>query len=908
MQVSVIIPVYNALPLAKECVASIFSAGSKLIFEVIVVDNGSSPEVEEWLLREEESRTNLRHLRYSEALGFSRAVNAGAASAAGEVLIILNSDTMVTPGWMDGLYLALTADPSLGAVSPYTNRAGSSELMDFRTTDLPRSKALALVRAKPRPPCVRYLPQKITFFCVAIRHALWRDLGGLSESYGVGNFEDDDLCLRLRVAGLRLGVAEHVFVYHEGKATFHANNLDHSMSLMQNAAIFATHAREFAEAPDPSVPRWPKRSAADISVVILPKAGAPLDRTLRSLRNQTVRDFEILPPDRAATPSGTWVAYVTAGDILYPFHLETLQDAIQRSSGEAIFSDGWIRDATGLFSHPDSARFEHPSEPRVSNPQFPHAPITLAGWMHHRSIDPNRLWEQTAPFHWPHLTWEMLETPVGLETETHLKPAWSLNRAVVESAREVYRRAVPFETRLSIDSGIRKILGLQSSPSLSGSSNPRNHADERSLHLAAVVDSRTDAGKFSIDSSLPDVFFFNIIPWNSLTQRPHHFARGLAERGHRVFWIEVGFRFDKNWWTGRPFEQVRPNIHLVQLPGMEQPTGSRDIYQLRWDTDVLEIMARAFDQIASAYGSRQAISLVHFPRWEPLVTHLRNRFGWKVIYDCLDDQHAFAKLYHTLLRDHETRLIELAAGLVTSSAVLQKRLFGGRPSILLHNAADYELFSSAISPGYLRHLSRPIVGFFGAFADWLDMDLIRAAAAQLPDWSFVYIGQQSFSCLEVETKWLRATRAANITVFPRMDPGTLAMFLAEFDVCTVPFLDVPATRTMNAVKIYEYLAAGKPVVSRDLPEVRHLVAGEPDARDLLALYSRPEEFVTQLRAVFSSDNPDRVRQRQNFALRHQWCDRVDVLAREIARVSEQVAYDTSSMSASSKGSKTRSQE
>jgi hypothetical protein len=113
---------------------------------------------------------------------------------------------------------------------------------------------------------------------------------------------------------------------------------------------------------------------------------------------------------------------------------------------------------------------------------------------------------------------------------------------------------------------------------------------------------------------------------------------------------------------------------------------------------------------------------------------------------------------------------------------------------------------------------------------------------------------------------------------------------------------------MNAVKIYEYLAAGKPVVSRDLPEVRHMVVGETDAHDLLALYSRPEEFVVQLRAAFASNNPDRVQRRQNFARRHQWCDRVDVLAREIARVSEQVPYDTSSMSASSKGSKTRSHE
>lgn len=74
------------------------------------------------------------------------------------------------------------------------------------------------------------------------------------------------------------------------------------------------------------------------------------------------------------------------------------------------------------------------------------------------------------------------------------------------------------------------------------------------------------------------------------------------------------------------------------------------------------------------------------------------------------------------------------------------------------------------------------------------------------------------------------------------------------------------------------------------------------------LYSRPEEFVARLRAAFASDNPDRVPQRQNFARRHHWCDRVNVLAREISRVSEQVPYDTSSMRASSKGSKTRSHE
>jgi GT2 family glycosyltransferase/glycosyltransferase involved in cell wall biosynthesis len=879
MQVSVIIPVYNALPLARECVASIFAADSKLIFEVVVVDNGSTPEVQEWLVREEESRPNLRHLRYPEPLGFARAVNAGACSAAGEVIVILNSDTIVTPGWMDGLYLALSADPSLGAITPCSNSAGDAAQIDFRTVDLSRSAALALVSAKPNPPRTRYLPQRVSFFCAAVRRELWRELGGLDESYGVGNFEDDHFCLRLRVAGFRLAVAEHLFVYHHHSATFRANGIGHQTWMTQNAALFATHAREFAEAPSLPAPRWPKRSAPDISVVILPRQILPeqngqLERTLRSLRNQTVSDFEILTPGSAGAPGGVWIAYVTEGDILYPFHLEALHDvlqhdALQRNSSHAVFADGWISGATKRLPHPDAAVLKLVSSAPVFAPVETRAPRMLAGWMHHHSLDPKELWKQTTPLHWPSLGWEMLEAPPP-SREADLKPARS--RAIIESARSLYRGAVPYETRLSIDARIRKMLGP-----LTGSSSRQHPMQEIADRLAAVVGSRIDAGKFSSDAALPDVFLFNIIPWKALVQRPHHFARGLAERGHRVFWVETGLRSDRNWWTGRPFEQVCPGVHLVQLPGFVQPPGRCDIYSVSWDPVVLEAMSSALAQIASAYGVRQAVSLVHFPRWEPLVLRARDQFGWKMVYDCLDDQRAFAALYQTQLRQHEAQLIHEADSLITSSAVLQQRLLKGRPNILLHNAADYRLFSSSTLAGHLRHLPRPIAGFFGAFADWLDVELIRNAARQLPNWSFVYIGAPSFSRPEAEARWLECTSGANITVLPQMDPGTLAAFLAEFDVCTMPFLDVPVTQTMNPVKIYEYLAAGKPVVSRDLPEVRH-------ASDLISLYSTPEEFVAQLRSAVAGDNSDRIRQRQNFAKLHDWSARVDVLAGEIARM------------------------
>jgi glycosyltransferase involved in cell wall biosynthesis len=506
------------------------------------------------------------------------------------------------------------------------------------------------------------------------------------------------------------------------------------------------------------------------------------------------------------------------------------------------------------------------------------------------------------PTHWEPLTWERAG-PVprhpaqdGEGDEQTRRTA----RGLVESARQIYRFAVPLKTRLAIDARVRKLFHL---PAPVPEEHPdagrrRTQLGQLAAQLEALASNQTDAGKFQTHTSVPAVVFFNTVSWNSVAQRPHHFARGLAARGHQVFWVETDLHPGRNWWTGRPLRQVAPGVHLLRLPG---PT--EDIYRMPWNQTVLDAMCAALTQVKSAYGIEDAISLVNFPRWQPLAARLRERHGWKVVYDCLDDQRAFADLYQLQLGNDEDHLIDTADLLITSSSVLEERLRPRRTPVLLHNAADYDVFSSGSPGGPLHKLPRPVAGFFGVLTAWLDVDLIRAAAIRFPDWTFVYIGPQSFPDPASETRWRRSTSLPNITVLSPMDHFTLVAHLADFDVCIMPFLDVPVTRAMNPVKIYEYLAAGKPVVSRDLPEMRHL-AKEPGTSELLALYSTREQFFARLLEAVSTDTPDLAARRQRFAQQNDWSRRVDVLSEEIA----QLVYDTSSMSASSKGSNTRSQE
>jgi len=130
----------------------------------------------------------------------------------------------------------------------------------------------------------------------------------------------------------------------------------------------------------------------------------------------------------------------------------------------------------------------------------------------------------------------------------------------------------------------------------------------------------------------------------------------------------------------------------------------------------------------------------------------------------------------------------------------RRRARHGR-ALVVPNAADYELFSRAVRTGLWSELPRPAVGFFGAFAEWLDRDWIAQAARRFPGWSLCISAAR-----DLRARHREYSRAAS----------------AEFDVCIMPFRDPPITRSMNAVKIYEYLAAGKPVVAPDLPETRPL--------------------------------------------------------------------------------------
>ena len=425
-------------------------------------------------------------------------------------------------------------------------------------------------------------------------------------------------------------------------------------------------------------------------------------------------------------------------------------------------------------------------------------------------------------------------------------------------AQGAYRALLPLRMRFEIDRLVRLLLGLSPAP----------HPDFLKLEAARQILAKAILGsrQFTARVGPPDIIQFNSISWDHLTQRPHHFAKGLAEHGYRVFWVDVTLKPPAKIDTQSPLPELEPGIFYVELPGT---VG--ELYQLQWGDEVLATMEMAIAQIRAACGIKNAIQLVNFPQWAPLVFRLRDCFGWPVVYDCLDDQKSFAALFQIDSAKFEDKLAQNCELQVTSARLLYEERCGlNRNTILIPNACDYNLFCSAARTGLLEHLPHPIVGFFGAFSDWLDLDWIEKVAHLFPHWSFVYIGREGFARPETFKRWKEATSGANIHVIPQVNLNKLAAYLAEFDVCTMPFLDLPMTRIMNAVKIYEYLAAGKDVVVPDLAEIRPLAE-----RGLIATYRDHEDSFRLLDQVNrKSPTPHEIGERQAFAAQNTWAHRV----------------------------------
>lgn len=212
--ISIVIPAFNQLDYCRQCVESI-QQNTREPYRLILVDNGSADGVGAYF----DSLDAATVIHTGQNLGFPAGSNRGLAQAEGHA-VLLNSDTLVPEGWLARLKRALLSADDIGLVGPVSNRApGPQQLDGLALRNQEEIEAFARALATERDGVVKDT-YRLVGFCWMIRDEALQKVGLLDESFGLGNYEDDDFCLRMRKVGYRLAIAEDCFVFHHGGRTF----------------------------------------------------------------------------------------------------------------------------------------------------------------------------------------------------------------------------------------------------------------------------------------------------------------------------------------------------------------------------------------------------------------------------------------------------------------------------------------------------------------------------------------------------------------------------------------------------------------------------------------------------------------------------------------------------------------
>jgi hypothetical protein len=295
--------------------------------------------------------------------------------------------------------------------------------------------------------------------------------------------------------------------------------------------------------------------------------------------------------------------------------------------------------------------------------------------------------------------------------------------------------------------------------------------------LAALIEQYSPA--------VPVIVFAPCLDWNvQLFQRPQQLALALARRGALVFYPQPKPNFKQP-----PFQNLAERLLLCN------------------------VVIEAFDIIDSP--------VVYVLTWNS--GYLKKFKSVRVLYDYVDNIDVFYGDHEQIASGHE-QLVSEAEIIAVTALQLQGELQARRPdAFLCPNGVDYDYFAAARSQGAdpppedmkpVLARGKPVIGYYGALARWFDYDLVYRLVDLRKEYSFVFIGPDYDGSLLSQ----RMLQRPNVYWLGVKSYANLPSYLRYFDVATIPFVVNEITHATSPLKLFEYMAGGKPVVVTPMHE------------------------------------------------------------------------------------------
>lgn len=361
--------------------------------------------------------------------------------------------------------------------------------------------------------------------------------------------------------------------------------------------------------------------------------------------------------------------------------------------------------------------------------------------------------------------------------------------------------------------------------------------------------------KILLDEGYKTIVCFSSTDWDFLKQRPQHLFEKFRDMGFRIIHInytKARLQLDRSFTSKNPndlLDLVRDQLLRVIRevePGIFVVTPIEAIVDNSGKS--VEVLRHFVNQVMRLFSPNKYICWILAPGWAPVLPiHSPNCLK---VYDCVDEHSGFNPSPITLARE-EAILRSSDVVFVTSQPLAESKRIAASSVYLVPNGVNRDTFRGEFpEPRDLCNIPHPRIGFVGAIARWVDLQLIRDLAANEPNWSIVLIGPSftDTSCLNLP----------NIYMLGSKPYEQLPGYYRHLDCGIIPFkTDDVLAHNSNPIKLLEYMAAGLPVVSTPIPESKRMC---PAVR-----VAEPSGFVAAIKSALSEKTAQRASDGSQFA-------------------------------------------
>lgn len=336
-------------------------------------------------------------------------------------------------------------------------------------------------------------------------------------------------------------------------------------------------------------------------------------------------------------------------------------------------------------------------------------------------------------------------------------------------------------------------------------------------------------------------------PWGYLFQRPQQLAYNLAKLGYLTF-----FNVEGNW-------KIDPDNKV-------------------WGLKRLNSLLYLHNDFDNGITLESIDYLIIWRYWASQINFMKKNNNCNVlqIYDCIDvpDVHEYNSM---LLKKHNQLIKESDLVIATSENIYNRITLLRKDVLLLPNACDYQHFSQPRSVMWkeliqLRDNAKVLVGYYGAIAEWFDFDLLKYCANKYKNWIFLLVGEAYPNILNKED----LHKYSNIIVWERVEYKKLSFLLSQLDITIIPFEINKITQAASPVKLFEYMAGGKPVVATNLKELAKY--------DNVFTADNKQEFSKYLKKALALSKNEKFRYKLKQKARlNSWRSRVKKVIRELRK-------------------------